>query len=62
MSAEFLTVSQAAELMQISEKLVRKLIKDKKLVATKPGHAWRIRRSDIDSYFTSNSNIKEGAK
>jgi excisionase family DNA binding protein len=62
MNNEILTVSQAAKLMQISEKLVRKLIKDQRLVATKVGHAWRIRRSDIDFYFTSNSNGKKGAK
>lgn len=52
-----LTIAQAAEYLQLSEKTIRRLISDEKIVAYKVGdRSWRIRMSDIDAYITNNSN------
>ena len=43
-----LTIAQAAEYLQLSEKTIRRLISDEKIVAYKVGdRSWRIRMSDI---------------
>ena len=52
-----LTIEQAAEYLQLSEKTIRRLISDEKIVAYKVGdRSWRIRMSDIDAYIMNNSN------
>lgn len=52
-----LTVAQTAEYLQLSEKTVRRLISEEKIVAYKVGdRSWRIKMSDIDAYMTTNSN------
>lgn len=52
-----LTIAQAAEYLQLSEKTIRRLISDEKIVAYKVGdRSWRIRMSDIDAYIMNNSN------
>ena len=57
MSGELLTVAQAAEYLQFSEKTVRRLIGEGRLRASKlSNRSWRILASDIDEYVTSNSN------
>ena len=54
---EILTILQTATYLKLSEKTIRRLIKDNQLTASKVGsHAWRIRKQDIDSYLQSNSN------
>lgn len=54
MSPELYTVSQTADFLKLSEKTIRKLIKNGDLRATKLGnHSWRIRPQDIDNYVDS---------
>ena len=63
MSDELLTVSQAADYLKLSEKTVRRLIGSQKLLASKVGdRSWRIKESDIEYYFQSQSNGRKGAK
>ncbi len=59
MNSELLTVAQTAEYLKLSDKTVRRLIKNGDLVASKIGNrAWRIRSLDIDEYIASTSNNK----
>jgi len=53
--AELLTTAQAAEYLQLSERTIRQWIKDKKLPASKPGKAWRIKKSDIEKLVKEQS-------
>lgn len=58
-----LTVSQAAEYLQVCDKTILRLIKSKKITASKIGNRWRIRNSDIDKYIrnTANSTDRGGS-
>lgn len=57
MTDELLTVSQAAEYLQLSEKTVRRLLSSNQLIASRVGNrAWRIKKADIDSYLHSRTN------
>ena len=59
MNTELLTVSQAATYLQLSEKTVRRLIREGSLQASKlSNRSWRIRSCDIDEYLISTSNTK----
>ena len=63
MSNELLTISQAADYLKLSEKTVRRLISDQKLIASKVGdRSWRIKESDIEDYLQSRTNAKKGAE
>ena len=54
MSPELYTVSQTADFLKLSEKTIRKLIKNGDLRATKLGnHSWRIRTQDLNNYVDS---------
>lgn len=49
MSDEIFTVLQAAQYLKVSEKTIRRLIKSKKLTASRVGsRSLRIRQNDID--------------
>lgn len=62
MANELLTVMQAAEYLQLSDKTVRRLIKNNQLTASKVGNrSWRIKSSDIDEYLRIHTNGKKGA-
>lgn len=55
------TVSQVAEYLQVSEKTIRRLIHNQKLVASKIGSkSWRIKKTDIENYLYKNTNIERG--
>lgn len=57
MADELLTVSQAATYLKLSEKTIRRLIKDRLLLASKvDGRSWRIKEKDIEHYLNSNTN------
>lgn len=57
MLPEYLTVAQAAEYLQVSEKTIRRLINYGKIRAAKlSNRAWRIKASDIEKYIASVSN------
>ena len=58
MFSELLTVSQTANYLQLSEKTVRKLIKQGELRASKLGnHSWRVFSRDIENYVASTFNF-----
>ena len=58
MFSELLTVSQTADYLQLSEKTVRKLIKQGELRASKLGnHSWRVLSRDIENYVASTFNF-----
>ena len=51
MSTELLTISETAEYLHLSEKTIRRMIKDYRIPAFRVGsRSWRIRFSDIDDY------------
>ena len=61
MIEELLTVSQAAQYLQVCEKTVRILINSQRLTASKVGcRAWRIRKEAIDEYLTEHTNGAKG--
>lgn len=47
---EYMTVSQVAELLQLSEKTVYRLAQRGELPGFKVGGSWRFRRRDIDAW------------
>lgn len=54
---KFLTIKEVAKRLRVSERSVMRYIKGKKLLASKMGQ-WRIRESDLDSFFKKHSNEK----
>jgi DNA (cytosine-5)-methyltransferase 1 len=57
MADELLTVSQAANYLQLSEKTVRRLLSSNQLLASRVGNrSWRIKKADIDEYLSSHTN------
>lgn len=62
MSDEIYTVAQAAKYLQVCDKTVRRLIKDKKLIASRVGgRSLRIKKADIDSYLFQHANNSGGS-
>ena len=61
MADEIYTIAQAAQYLKVCDKTVRRLIKSKKLSASKVGdRSWRIRKEDIDFYLNDNTNQVDG--
>ena len=58
---ELYTVEQAAEYLKVSTKTVRRLIKANKLLASKVGGSWRIKKIDIENYLNETRNRVEVA-
>ena len=56
MSNDILTVSQAAQYLQVCDKTVRRLISKNELIASKIGNSWRIQKKDIENYLKSTRN------
>ncbi|MBE5887059.1 MAG: helix-turn-helix domain-containing protein [Lachnospiraceae bacterium] len=56
---ELYTVEQAAIYLKVSTKTIRRLIKNEKIIASKVGGRWRIKKSDIEGYLGQTSNIVE---
>ena len=54
---EFLTPEQVADLLQLNIVTVYRLIRDKKLVATKIGRTYRVSREDLEAFLISRSTI-----
>lgn len=50
-SISILTIKDAVELMQLSERTVRRLISSERFPACKIGHQWRIRSSDLAKWI-----------
>jgi excisionase family DNA binding protein len=53
---EILTIEEAADYLKVSEDVIRRMIKDKSLKATKIRGQWRIRKKDIDALFEQPSD------
>lgn len=61
MTDEIMTVKQAAEYLKLSVRSVHKLIADKKLLASQISvRSWRVKKCDIDSFLSTNTNLAEG--
>jgi excisionase family DNA binding protein len=50
---QFLSLEDVAERLQVSDRTVRRWVKDGKLDAYKPGREWRIRPSDLEDFLES---------
>ncbi len=53
----FLTVKEVAQRLSVCQRTVIRLIKKKKLRASKIGN-WRIKEVDVESFFNKNTNTK----
>ena len=47
---QLLTIADAAELLRVSEKTIRRWIKARDLTAAQLGNQWRIRPRDLDLF------------
>ena len=56
---DIMTLREAAKYLRISDKLLKRLIDEKKLNATKVGRAWRIRKVDINSFLEREGTLNE---
>ena len=56
MRDKFLTVQQTAFYLQINRFTLYRLIKERKIPAYKIGGQWRIKKSEMESWLTMNSN------
>lgn len=48
---DYLSVAEAARLVRVNPKTIRKLIRDGRLPCARFGRAIRVRRSDVDDLF-----------
>lgn len=55
MTDEYLTIGQVAELLQCSERTIRRWVFIGKLKASKPAGFWLFKRQDIDSCLENHS-------
>ena len=54
-----LTPEQVAEYLQLDKETIYRLIRDRKLAATRIGRAYRIPREDLDAFMLANSTRPE---
>jgi excisionase family DNA binding protein len=47
----FLTLTEAAEVLRLSERTVRKYVKSREIRGKLIGKRWRFRRADLDAFF-----------
>lgn len=53
------TVEEIADALQVSDRTIRRHIKDDKLPAVKPGREYIITRSDLVAYLGSEERVDE---
>lgn len=53
MILELLTIADVKKELNVSDKVVRRLIKNNELPAAKIGGEWRIAKGDLTTYFRS---------
>lgn len=58
-NGNYLTVGEVAELLGTSTKTVYKYIREAKLVASKIGKSWKIKREDLEEFERSCSNVSK---
>ena len=61
-TARLMTLAQAAEFTQLSERTLRRYIAEGTLVAYRAGRAIRLRPEDVDALFTPTNAWAEGVK
>lgn len=59
MKEKFLTPDQVAETLQVSIDTILRLIRDKKIKATRIGNQWRIKEGDLERFLHEQSNIQD---
>jgi len=52
------TVKEAAKILKVNPKTVRKYINDGKLEASKLGNRFRIKEGDLENFFDANKDNK----
>ncbi len=55
MLRDVMTPEQVADYLQLDKETVYRLIRDRKLAATRIGRAYRIPREDLDTFLLANS-------
>lgn len=56
---DVMTPEQVADYLQVATETVYRLIRQRKLAATRIGRAYRIPREDVESYMATNSTREE---
>jgi excisionase family DNA binding protein len=51
-----LSIYEVADLLKVSDKTIRRLVRANKIKAMKVGHSWRINRADLQIYLDKHSN------
>ena len=59
--SRFLTVTEVADLLRVSNMTVYRLIKSGDLPAVRVGHNYRVRGADVERYLSSRSVQIEGS-
>jgi len=64
MGDEYLTIDQVAELLKVSAKTIRRLVRRSEIPGFKVGGQWRIKRADIDEWVADQkrSAFKNGGR
>jgi len=53
--AELMTVEEVARYLRVTEKTIYRLVKRRRIPASKVGHQWRFEKSSIDEWLRQNS-------
>lgn len=59
---ELLTVSEVSAQLKISKNTVYKLISEEKIIASKIGRQWRVRREDLEQFVSVSTFASIGFK
>ena len=57
-SDEIMTVKEVAEYLKIAEKTAYRFAADKKIPGFKVGSAWRFKKTEIDKWIETQSELK----
>lgn len=57
-SDEIMTVKEVAEYLKIAEKTAYRFAADKKIPGFKVGSAWRFKKTEIDKWIGTQSDLK----
>ncbi len=55
---DILTVNEVSQILNMRYETILRYISDKKLVASKLGRVWRIRRTDLNKFLLERENIR----
>src|SRR5215210_2085325 len=62
MLRDVMTPEQVADYLQLDKETIYRLIRDRKLAATRIGRSYRIPREDLDTFLVANSTRAEVRK